>query len=107
MVVENDGSRAAAEAVSVTPSKTYQFSKTGIHTVYIKFEGCTTLERITSLAMTAPTIGKNTFYSIKSGGILYVPQSATGYDTWIQTGNTNNYEYYLGNYNWTKQEITE
>ena len=72
-----------------------------------EFEGCTTLERITSLAMTAPTIGKNTFYSIKSGGILYVPQSATGYDTWIQTGNTNNYEFYLGNYNWTKQDITE
>ena len=36
-VLENDGSRAVAEPVSVTTAKSYQFSATGTHTVYVKF----------------------------------------------------------------------
>ena len=71
------------------------------------FSGCNKLNKITSLATTAPSVQSCTFSNIKSNGTLYVLEGATGYDTWIQTGNTNNYEIYLGNYNWTLQEITE
>lgn len=60
------------------------------------------LEKITSLAITAPTISYNTFEFIKSGGTLYVPQGATGYDKWMQTS-----KYYLGYYNWPVQEMTD
>lgn len=63
------------------------------------FQNCRKLEKIISLATTAPTITSLTFRNIKSGGTLYVPQGSSGYDTWMQ--NTN---YYLGLYNWTKVE---
>lgn len=62
---------------------------------------CSGLTSITSLAMTAPTIGKNTFNSIATGGTLYYPSGATGYDVWMGTG-----DYYLGSYNWTSEYYT-
>ena len=63
------------------------------------FYGCSSLRTITSLATTAPTISNSTFQDVKTGGTLTVPTGATGYDTWMSTGN-----YYLGKYNWTKVE---
>lgn len=38
--------------------------------------------------------------NVKSDGVLYTPESATGYDVWMQTSN-----YYLGKYNWTTATI--
>ena len=66
------------------------------------FEWCTKLNSITSLAATAPSIHSTTFIAVQTGGKLYVPQSATGYNVWMGTG-----DYYLGKYNWTKETITE
>lgn len=57
------------------------------------------LESITSKAMTAPTLGDATFLGVKSGGTLYVPKGSVGYDTWM-TGN-----YSLGSANWTMEEV--
>lgn len=57
------------------------------------------LESITSLATTAPTIQSTTFQGVKTNGTLRVPQGSTGYNVWMGTGN-----YYLGKYNWTKVE---
>ena len=87
VVVENDGSRAAAEAVSVTPSKTYQFSKTGIHTVYIKFvdmtnipnyafRECTVLEEV-SIPKSVITIGKQAFYGCSGLTEVTISNSVT------------------------------
>ena len=175
-VLENDGSRAVAEPIKVTPATTYQFSTTGTHTVYVKFtdmtkvpeeafyrckkmtsiiipnsvqtigdnafmactgltevtigsgvqtiglaafsfcEGltsvtigsnvttigdgafrdCTGLTSITSLATTALAIQSNVFSNVNSGGTLYVPEGATGYDAWLSQLS-----------GWTLQEITE
>ena len=69
---------------------------------YYAFEECSNLAKITSLATTAPSIESYTFVDIKRGGTLFVPQNATGYDTWMGTD-----DYYLGYYNWTMQTITE
>ena len=63
------------------------------------FYRCSGLNKITSLAMTAPSIQNITFWYVKSGGVLYVPAGATGYDTWMKSS-----MYYLGYYNWTKVE---
>ena len=63
------------------------------------FYNCNNLISIVSNAITAPTISNDTFYGIKTGGTLTVPNGSTGYDTWMGTGN-----YYLGKYNWTKVE---
>lgn len=63
------------------------------------FMDCSSLTSITSNATTAPTIQNNTFWNVKAGGTLTVPSGATGYDTWMGTG-----DYYLGKYNWTKVE---
>ena len=63
------------------------------------FRNCSGLSNITSLATTAPTISSSTFYDVKTGGTLTVPQGSTGYDVWMQNKN-----YYLGKYNWTKVE---
>ena len=63
------------------------------------FSGCANLVSITSNATAAPSIKSLTFQYVKTGGTLYVPTGATGYDTWMGTGN-----YYLGKYNWTKIE---
>ena len=71
------------------------------------FYECSKLAKITSLAMTAPTIDSHTFNDVPTGGTLYFPQGATGYDTWMQVGEEWPYLYYLGNYGWTLQEITE
>ena len=60
------------------------------------FRSCSSLTIITSLASTAPTIQSNTFLDVKTGGMLSVSTGATGYDTWMGTGN-----YYLGKYNWS------
>ena len=60
---------------------------------------CSGLTSITSLATTAPTISYLTFYDVKTGGTLIVPQGSSGYDAWMSTG-----DYYLGKYNWTKVE---
>lgn len=59
------------------------------------FSYCTGLTSITSLAITAPTIYSSTFKGVNTGGWLNVPTDATGYNTWMGTGN-----YYLGKYNW-------
>ena len=64
------------------------------------FENCGNLASITSLATTAPTIQSNTFEYVKSNGTLYTPFGSTGYDTWMSTNN-----YYLGKYNWIKEEF--
>ena len=62
-----------------------------------------TLNKITSLATTAPSITSDTFYDVKSQGTLIVPSGCTdAYSSWMRTGN-----YYLGKYNWTIQEMTE
>ena len=63
------------------------------------FRDCTSLTSITSLATTAPTIGDNTFWNVKTGGTLRVPIGSTGYDVWMGTG-----DYYLGKYGWNKVE---
>ena len=63
------------------------------------FNGCSGLTNITCAAMTAPTIASNTFQTVKTGGILYVPSGSSGYDVWMQETN-----YYLGLYGWTKVE---
>ena len=59
------------------------------------FYNCSSLKTITSLAMSAPTITNSTFQGLPTGGTLYVPSGATGYDVWMGTG-----DYYLGKYNW-------
>lgn len=66
---------------------------------YSAFENCSSLETITSLATTAPTIDNTAFRNIKTGGTLIVPSGSTGYNVWMGTGN-----YYLGKYGWTKVE---
>ena len=66
---------------------------------YQVFGDSNKLMSITSLATTAPTIDSQTFYRIKTNGVLYVPSGSSGYDVWMGTGN-----YYLGLYNWTKVE---
>ena len=63
------------------------------------FSNCSNLTSITSLATTAPTIQSYTFYNVKTGGTLYVPNGSTGYNTWMSSSS-----YYLGSYNWTKVE---
>ena len=63
------------------------------------FNGCTSLTSIVSNATAAPTIQSGTFYNVKTGGTLYVPQGSSGYNVWMGTG-----YYYLGKYNWTKVE---
>lgn len=63
------------------------------------FRGCSSLTSITSNAINAPTISSTTFQGVKTGGTLYYP-AGSDYSTWMSTGN-----YYLGKYNWTRQEI--
>jgi hypothetical protein len=61
------------------------------------FRGCSGLTEITCHAATAPSISSNTFESIKTGGILYVP-FGSDYSSWMST------EYcYLGYNQWTQQ----
>ena len=67
---------------------------------YEAFEGCSGVTSITSISSTAPSISSTTFYGVKSGGTLYVPAGATGYDEWMRTE-----EGCLGYYNWTKEII--
>ena len=66
---------------------------------YSAFENCSSLESITSLALTAPYIESDTFEGITSYGFIYIPSGSTGYDVWMGTGGN-----YLGKYNWTKVE---
>ena len=48
------------------------------------FYNCTSLNSITIPAMTAPSInGASIFNYVPSGGTLYVPTGATGYDNWM------------------------
>lgn len=62
------------------------------------FMSCSSLDNITSLATTAPTLRYNAFRNIKTNGTLHVP-SGSDYSSWMSTDN-----YYLGSYNWTKVE---
>jgi len=64
------------------------------------FYNCSSLTSIICNATTAPTISTSTFRDVKTNGTLIVPAGSTGYDVWMETGN-----YYLGKYNWTKNEI--
>ena len=48
------------------------------------FEACNSLTGITSNAMTAPTLGYNTFSAINYNGVLTVPSGSNGYCLWIQ-----------------------
>ena len=59
------------------------------------FFDCSGLTSIICYAPTAPSIQNNAFYDIKSNGTLYYPAGAD-YSSW---------NYYLGEYNWTGQEI--
>lgn len=65
------------------------------------FNNCSGLTSITSYAVTAPTIGSQTFRNVTYGGTLYVPVGSD-YSSWM-----NNNKYYLGPgyYNWTVQYI--
>jgi hypothetical protein len=63
------------------------------------FDFCSSLTSIVSNATTAPTIASYTFWNVKTGGTLTVPQGSSGYDVWMGTG-----DYYLGKYFWTKVE---
>ena len=63
------------------------------------FRGCSSLTSIVSNAVTAPSIYRNTFQDIKTGGILTVPISNFGYNLWMSVS-----DYYLGKYGWTKVE---
>ena len=65
------------------------------------FGDCSGLTSITCNAMTAPSISSVSFKSVANGGVLYTPQGATGYDSWMSTG-----DFYLGKYNWTQQTIS-
>ena len=61
---------------------------------------CEGTKYITINSNIAPTLlGNNIFYEIRRGGIIYVPQGSTGYDTFMQNAN-----YYLGKYGWTLVE---
>ena len=60
---------------------------------------CTSLTSIICLSTIAPSIENDTFQSIASNGVLHVP-SGSDYSSWMSTS-----KYYLGYYNWTKQEI--
>lgn len=67
---------------------------------YSAFENCSSLESITSLALTAPYyIESDTFEGTTSYGFIYIPSGSTGYDVWMGTD-----DYYLGQYNWTMYE---
>ena len=57
------------------------------------------IQTITCKAVKAPTIDSYTFYHINKGGVLRVPDK-TKYSIWMSTGG-----YYLGNYNWTIENI--
>ena len=64
------------------------------------FSECTNLNKITSLATTAPTIEYYTFYNVKSNGTLNIPDNCTdAYAAWMK-----NESYYLGRYGWTCSE---
>lgn len=62
--------------------------------------GISGVERIVSLATTAPTITSTTFRAVAFNGTLYVPQGSSGYDVWMQNAN-----YYLGVKGWTMDTI--
>ena len=60
------------------------------------FNGCSGLTSIYSLAVIAPTFtSSNTFFDVKTGGTLYIPTGANGYDKWMSTTS-----YYLGALMW-------
>ena len=63
------------------------------------FEYSLSLNEITCLAPTAPSITSSTFMDVKQGGILKVP-TGSDYSSWMSTSN-----YYLGSYNWTVEYI--
>lgn len=66
------------------------------------FLDCSELREIICHAVVAPTIQAGTFLSIKSNGVLYYP-SGSDYSSWMKPG----WSDYLGDYNWTAQEITD
>lgn len=66
---------------------------------YQAFANCTSLQTITSLSTTVPTIVSSTFKGVASNGILYYP-AGSDYSSWLSTSS-----YYLGYYGWTGQEI--
>lgn len=59
------------------------------------FNGSSKISKITSLAMTAATLENSAFDVIGTSGVLYFPQNASGYDTWMAKLK-----------GWTYQEIT-
>ena len=61
------------------------------------FQSCSKLEYINISRSSAPTIYSNTFKYVKSSGILVVPSSNSGYDTWMNSSSD-----YLGYYRWEK-----
>lgn len=63
------------------------------------FAGCSSLTRITSNAMTAPTIGYYTFNSVGENGTLTVPSGSIGYCAWMD--NT-----YFSQHGWTTEGVT-
>ena len=63
------------------------------------FENCSSLNEITCLATTAPSIMSATFKNIKQNGTLRYP-SGSDYSSWMRTD-----DFYLGKYNWTKEGI--
>ena len=103
IIIPNSVTEIGLEAFSGCDGLTSVTIGEGVQTIGDwAFANCSGLTTITSLATTAPSIEWHTFNSVKTGGTLFVPQGATGYDTWMATDN-----YYLGKYNWTMQTISE
>ena len=61
------------------------------------FNHCNKLEYININRSIAPSIQSDTFYNVKMNGILVVPSSNSGYDTWMSSSKN-----YLGYHLWEK-----
>ena len=61
------------------------------------FSHCYKLNYININRSIAPSIQSGTFYRVKNYGILVVPSSNSGYDTWMSSSSS-----YLGYYHWEK-----
>ena len=60
------------------------------------------VSKVTALPMVAPEIDNQVFNSISTGGTLYTPSGATGYNAWKSTDWG-----FFGYYNWNFENITE
>lgn len=61
---------------------------------FFAFDNCHSLNKITANPIVAPTIDKQTFMNVATGGTLYYPEGSD-YSQWLSTD-----KYYLGYYGW-------